>query len=303
MTRKFFLLSLAFLTLLVSAATLRADTILLKSGKTIEGEIVEKTEQLVAIELDSGATGFFSMDDIKSINEVRQDVARGRIVEVEGDVEVLARGETEWQPAEEGMSLDEGYSIRSGPDSTAVAIFAEKVIMAIEQDSEVGLEKLQKSRRKGMNIKIDLNAGQIWSDVGKLKSKRSKFYVETPQAVTGVRGTVFTVQVSPDDKTLVGVIKGNVDVRTRGMMVMPTAVGENSMTEVAASEAPTQPTALSEDYVAQWDKYKTRFQRIRLQMAAQGIGDLPTPVIIAIVAAIGIFIIFLMSRVLRRRKA
>jgi hypothetical protein len=184
-----------------------------------------------------------------------------------------------------------------------VAIFAEKVIMAIEQDSEVGLEKLQKSRRKGMNIKIDLNAGQIWSDVGKLKSKRSKFYVETPQAVTGVRGTVFTVQVSPDDKTLVGVIKGNVDVRTRGMMVMPTAVGENSMTEVAASEAPTQPTALSEDYVAQWDKYKTRFQRIRLQMAAQGIGDLPTPVIIAIVAAIGIFIIFLMSRVLRRRKA
>ncbi len=303
MSKKSLYVAIAALIIVICSATLWADVIVLKSGRVIEGEIVEKTEQLVAIELETGGTGFYSMEDIKSINEERQDIARGHFVEVTGDVEVLPRGETEWQPAEKGMSLNEGYSIRSGPDSKAVAVFADQVIMAVEQESEVDLEKLQKSRKTGMNIKVDLGQGQIWNDVGKLKSKRSKFYVETPQAVTGVRGTVFTVQVSPDEKTKVGVVKGNVDVRTRGMMITPTKVGENSMTEVVASEPPAQPTAISGDYLAQWDAYKTKFQRIRLEMAAGGLLDLPTPVLIGIAAAIAMIIIFLLSRVVRRRKA
>jgi hypothetical protein len=299
------ILHVLFAALIVGFAstTLSADTIVLKSGKTIEGAIVEETEELVAIELDSGGTGFFSREDIQSINEERQDVARGRIVEVIGDVEVLTRGETEWKLAEKGMSLDEGYSIRSGPDSTAVAVFAEKVIMAVEHDTEIDLVKLQKSRRQGINFKMDLNKGQLWSDVGKLKTKRSKFYVETPQAVTGVRGTVFTVEVSPDNTTKVGVIKGSVDVRTRGMARTPTAVGENAMTEIAEGVAPTQPTEISGEYIAQWDEYKTRFQRIRLEMAAGGLGELPRPVLLALAAVAIIIVIFILSRVFRRRGA
>lgn len=303
MSKRILVVMFAALILGVVSTTPSADTIVLKSGKIIEGEIVEETEELVAIELDTGVTGFYSREDIKSINAERQDVARGRIVEVTGDVEVLARGETEWKPAEKGMSLDEGYSIRSGPDSKAVAVFAEKIIMAIEAESEVDLEKLQKSRRHGINFKMDLNKGQIWNDVGKLKTKRSKFYVETPQAVTGVRGTVFTVEISPDNTTKVGVIKGSVAVRTRGMARTPTNIGENTMTEVAEGVAPAQPTEISSEYVAQWDVYKSKFQRIRLEMAAGGLGELPMPVLLALAAVAAIIVIFILSRVFRRRGA
>ncbi len=303
MNKKILYVMFAALIVGIASATLSADTIVLKSGKTIEGQIVEETEELVAIELDSGGTGFFSREDIKSINEERQDVARGRFIEVIGDVEVLARGETEWKPAEKGMGLDEGYSIRSGPDSKAIAVFAEKVIMAVEQNSDIGLEKLQKSRRHGINFKMGLNKGQMWTDVGRLKTKRSKFYVETPQAVTGVRGTVFTVEVLPDNTTKVGVIKGSVDVRTRGMARTPTNIGENTMTEIAEGVAPAQPAEISSEYVAQWGEYKSRFQRIRLKMAAGGLGELPMPVLLALAAVAIIIVIFVLSRVFRRRGA
>ncbi len=303
MTRRiYFILFVALICVVFSAAS-AADVIELKSGRVIEGEIVEETEALVAIELDTGGTGFFSKDDIRSINKTRLDVARGRIVETTGTVEVLARGETEWKPAEKGMALDEGYSIRSAPDSKAVAVFADKVIMAVEQDSKVDLEKLQKSRRVGISIKVNLSEGQIWNDVGKLTSKRSKFYVETPQAVTGVRGTVFTVQVAPDATTKVAVVKGNVDVRTRGMMMTPTKIGENNMTEVAADRSPSEPTAISEEYLSQWNEYKVKFQRIRLEMAARGLGDLPTSTLLIGAAVMVIILVFILSRLLRRRSA
>jgi hypothetical protein len=84
---------------------------------------------------------------------------------------------------------------------------------------------------------------------------------------------------------------------------MPTVVGENTMTEVAANVAPEAPSAISEEYLTQWDVYKSKFQRIRIEMAARGLGDLPMPVMIGLAVVAGIIVIFLLSRLLRRRKA
>ena len=196
MARKLHPLLLAAFILFLFSAALVADTIELKSGRIIEGEIIEETEELVALDMESG-TGFFSKEDIKSINKTRLDIARGSIVEMSGTVEVLRKGEMKWEPAEKGTKLDEGDKLRSGPDSKAVATFSNQLIMAVEPESEVDLEKLQQSPKKGVNIKVNLDKGQIWNDVGRLKTKWAKFHVQTPQAVTGVRGTAFSVQTKP----------------------------------------------------------------------------------------------------------
>jgi hypothetical protein len=302
MTRKIHAALLTALILIFFSGATAADTILLKSGRVIEGEIVEETDELVAVEMDAG-TGFFSKEDIKSINKVRLDVARGRIVEMTGTVEVLPKGETEWKPAEEGMTLDEGDSVRSGPDSKAVATFANQLIMAVEQQSEVSLEKMQQSRKTGMNIKVNLDNGQLWNDVGKLRHKRSKFYVETPQAVTGVRGTVFTIQVASDAVTRVAVVKGSVDVRTRGMLITPTKVSENSMTDVAENTPPATPTAISEDFLAQWNQYEGRFRTLRIGMIGGRLGLSPTQTILAGVAVVVLIIVVVAVVLIRRRTA
>ena len=302
MIKRTHLVLFAALIIALMSATLAADVIVLKSGSVIEGEIVEETEELVAIELDTGGTGFFSKEDIKSINKTRLDIAQGRIVEMTGVVEVFPKDGTEWEAAEEGMSLGEGDTIRSGPDSKAVAVFAGKLIMAVEQETEVDLEKLQQSPKKGTNIRLKLNNGQIWNDIGRLRSKRSKFYVETPQAVTGVRGTVFTVQVAPDNTTKVAVVKGSVDVRTRGMMVTPVRLRENDMTEVAENQPPAEPTAISEEYLEQWNQYKSKFQRLRISMTAAGLKDYPTSTKFIVLAVAVIVIILVLNRFVFRRR-
>ncbi|MBI4832470.1 MAG: FecR domain-containing protein [Candidatus Lindowbacteria bacterium] len=293
---------LAALVLVFVSGRLQADTIELKSGKIIEGEIVEETDLLVAIEMESG-TGFFSKEDIKSINKERLDIAKGKIVEATGTIEVLPKGETEWKPAQKGTPVDEGDSIRSGPNSKAVAVFANQVIMAVEQQSTVNMEKLQQSPKKGINIKANLGEGQIWNDVGRLKTKQSKFFVETSQAVTGVRGTVFTVQVAPDATTKVAVVDGTVDVRTRGIMMSPLKVKENTMTEVAANVAPTTPTSISQDFVAQWNQYKMKFRVMRLGMIGGRLGLSPTQTLYTGVAAVVLVVVIVVLMRMRRRKA
>jgi ferric-dicitrate binding protein FerR (iron transport regulator) len=150
---------------------------------------------------------------------------------------------------------------------------------------------------------MDLNSGQVWNDVGRLKTKRANFHVETPQAVTGVRGTVFTVVVAPDAKTQVAVVKGIVDVRTRGMMITPLKVNEKKMTEVAENAPPAAPSAISEDFLSQWDQYETKFRLLRLRMIGGFLRDYPTRTILVGAAIVVIVVVFILNRLLRRRRA
>jgi len=303
MMRKIYpVLLLVLISILFCSSAAVADTIVLKSGKTIEGEIIEETDQLVAIVIDN-KTAFYSKGEIQSINKARLDVANGRIIQASGTVEVLPKGETEWKPAAKGTSLNEGDSIRSGPDSKAVATFANQLIMAVEPQSEVGLEKLQQSRKKGMDVKMNLNSGQIWNDVGKLKSKQSKFYIETPQAVTGVRGTVFTVQITPEAKTNVAVVRGTVDVRTLGMMMSPILLKERTMTGVELNKAPSAPATISSDFLSQWKRYERKFQFLRFGMIGGNIGLSPMQTLAAAVAALIVLMILVRLLFLRRRRS
>lgn len=295
-------LLLVLISILFCTSAAVADTIVLKSGKTIEGEIIEETDQLVAIVIDN-KTAFYSKEEIQSINKVRLDVAKGRIIQATGTVEVLPKGETEWKPAPKGTSLNEGDSIRSGPDSKAVATFANQLLMAVEPQSEVALEKLQQSRKKGMDVKMNLNSGQLWNDVGKLKSKQAKFYIETPQAITGVRGTVFTVQVTPEAKTNVAVVRGTVDVRTRGMMMSPLLLRERTMTGVELNKAPSAPAAISSDFLAQWKTYERKFRLLRLGMLGANIGLSPMQTLAAAVAALIVLMVLVRLLFLRRRRS
>jgi hypothetical protein len=302
MARRLHSLLLAGFILFLFSATLVADTIELKSGRIIEGEIIEETEELVAIEMETG-TGFFSKEDIKSINKTRLDIAKGRIVEMSGTVDVLRKGKVEWEPAEEGTTLGEGDKLRSGPDSKAIATFANQLIMAVEQKSEVDLEKLQQSPKRGVNIKVNLDNGQIWNDVGRLKTKWARFHIETPQAVTGVRGTAFTVQTEPEAGTRVAVVSGTVDVRTRGLIMTPIKVAQNNMTQVTEDKPPTAPAPISEEFLAQWDQYRNKFRMLRVGMLGAALGLSPMQTLVLGVAVVVLVIVIAVVMLVRRRTA
>lgn len=270
MKRKAVLLLFVSIILFFFSATLPADVVELKTGEIVEGEITEETEQFIAIERDS-KTVFLKMEEVKSVTKSPLEAAAGKVVEATGTVEVLPKGQKQWAPAQEGTVLSEGDSVRTGPDSKAVAVLADQVIVGIEPKSSLGLEKLQQSPKKVTSTKVNLDGGQLWIDAGKLKTRNSRFHVATPAAVTGVRGTAFTVQAASDAKTTVAVVDGGVDVRTREMMEPPVHVKKNYMTEVSPNERPTKPVAISAAFLAQWAVWAAKFGLLKGGMGASAI--------------------------------
>jgi hypothetical protein len=62
------------------------------------------------------------------------------------------------------------------------------------------------------NVKVDLSVGKLWAKVKKLSTSNSSVEVRTSNAVAGVRGTVYRVNVDNDKSALVKVYDGSVYV-------------------------------------------------------------------------------------------
>ncbi len=300
MARRLFLFSVAAFILFSFSTGLTADIFVMETGGIIEGEIIDENDDTYVLDTERGRMNL-SKDKVKSRSPSSLDPAHGRLVEVTGTVEVLRKGKTEWTAAEKDMPLNEGDMVRSGSDSKAVVLLANTNIVAVEQNTELDLKTLQKSRKAGTLIRASMSKGQLWSNVGGLKKRPSRFYVQTPTAVTGVRGTVFTVEILPEDSTTkVAVVEGSVQVQARGMIEPPTRVRANKMTSVGKDVAPTKPEAISEDYVAQWNQYKGKFRMMRIGMIGGRFGLTQQQTILA--GAGMVFLVVVIIVVLIRRR-
>ena len=103
----------------------------------------------------------------------------------QGKVQYMIDG-AEWKDASNGMTLKQGYSIKTLADSRAKLIFSYSV-MRLDSNSEVSLDELAKE-----SISITQSMGSTWSRLLKISGIKS-YEVSTPEAIASVRGTGFAV--------------------------------------------------------------------------------------------------------------
>lgn len=93
------------------------------------------------------------------------------------------------------LTLPDGSAVRFDEDT-------EFVVSALEYDS-------QKMKR---NVAVRLILGKTWASVRRFFTQMGGFEVEMPQAVAGVRGTIFRANVYHDSSSLVRCYTGSVKV-------------------------------------------------------------------------------------------
>lgn len=130
-----------------------------------------------------------------------------RITEMEGDVEVLLSGSTNWIPVTEETPLEEGDAIKTGKDSRAEVGTPEGTVLSLEEKSSLTLADL-----KPQNTRLKFSLGSLLIKIMKKLSARERFSVETPAAVLSVRGTEFGVSVDEKGEMEAGVQEGEVEL-------------------------------------------------------------------------------------------
>lgn len=149
-----------------------------------------------------------------------------------------------------------GDFLKTGEESEAIISFGKKAVITVAENSMLRITTTIFEKGNIGKIKIQMPKGKIWSAVEKLSTPESKFEIETPNALAGVRGTVFMVGVKPEeDSTRISVVEGEVSVsstRTEGYVLLK----ENMSTTVVANKPPVSPYALEEKEKQEWEEWK-----------------------------------------------
>jgi len=170
-----------------------------------------------------------------------QDI--GKVAIIEGTVEI-GRAST-WTAASIGTTIAVGDQIRTDARGRARIVFQDGSVLNVGTNTQVGIEQQSSDADKGSwSSRIQLLKGRIRPLVGDYYQRPGSVYeIESPTAVTGVRGTEFIMTYDPvgDVSQVVGVT-GTVAVHSvRDRVRRGVVITAEELTVVARGKFPTPP--------------------------------------------------------------
>jgi hypothetical protein len=164
----------------------------------------------------------FQATAAKKIMELKIGRGDAKVNILEGSVQILQAGKKTWRSLNLGDKLRGGDEVNTGPKARLELILPDYSAVRFAGNShfkvlqvEAGGDTIPRSMRFHMAI------GRTWANVSKAVGKRSQFELRSENAVAGVRGTIYRMNVEKDKSALVRVYDGTVHVSGDGPAMEP----------------------------------------------------------------------------------
>jgi hypothetical protein len=162
--------------------------------------------------------------------------AGANLLNIEGEVLVKKAGTSDWVTAKVDMELKAGDAIKAGNAANAVVTFFDGSTIELKSDTQVEIRELVQG--KTTSIRLQQVIGESISRVKKLIDPASRYEIETPAAIIGVRGTIMSVTVAKNGTTIVGNEEGLISVTSQGKEVL---IPEGKHSTINPGETPSEP--------------------------------------------------------------
>lgn len=135
------------------------------------------------------------------------------VTSVDGDARVFTQHKRSGRILKKGDKLGKKHEVRVGEKSRIEIRFPDGTLMRLSEKSRLAMSEVQYDKKtESKNLKVNLGFGKLWANVKKLVTPDSSVEVKTGNAVAGVRGTVYRVNVEEDKSAMIRVYDGSVYV-------------------------------------------------------------------------------------------
>lgn len=143
---------------------------------------------------------------------LRVQPAKATVMAVNGNAQAHLPDQATAVPVEPGMKLGYGARIDTAAHASLTLEFADGSRLLMQDDSELTLDRMSAYGSTGMaDTRLRLQHGRIANAVTPMPGNTAHFTVQTPGAISSVRGTHFRV-AADDGHSQTEVLKGRVDV-------------------------------------------------------------------------------------------
>ncbi|MFH1993898.1 MAG: FecR domain-containing protein [Pseudomonadota bacterium] len=134
---------------------------------------------------------------------------------LEGSVHRTKKGMAAAEPLSEGDVLSEGDRVQTGKKSKVEIKMPDGSYVRYDESTTFELVSAAVDvEKKERNISVSMIVGKTWAKVARFFGGGGRFTVTTRTAVAGVRGTVYRLNVNPDNSVMVKVYWGEVVVNS-----------------------------------------------------------------------------------------
>lgn len=192
-----------------------------------------------------------------------QPAFRAKVGDAFGQAQKRVAGASGWQDISVGDLLAPQTSVKTGDDSAVLLQLPDRHVLRIGANSLVELRELGANKSYSFRVL----SGKIWSLV-ESATRPTKYEVETPSAVAGVEGTLFSVFHEEDSgQTAVSTDEGQVRVRQGRQGIN---VGAGYSTRVRRNQrVPLQVAQQAPAMRQMWQMVRQRESWIRPQQGAK----------------------------------
>jgi hypothetical protein len=180
---------------------------------------------------------------------------------VVGKAHVLAKGERDGKLLKKKDLVRKGQEVRVDERSRLELKYPDGTIMRFAERSVVTMDELFYDRStEKKNLRVQVGFGKLWASVKRLVTPDSKVEVKTVNAVAGVRGTTYRVNVEADTSALIRVYDGFVDVS--GTRPAAPASPPQGMAPVPVAGPHEVPPPYHEVTMEEWHVIVKSFQQV-----------------------------------------
>ncbi|MCV6609476.1 MAG: FecR domain-containing protein [Amphritea sp.] len=197
---------------------------------------------------------------------IRSNPVPARIHSFKGQVTLhKATGESE-QIHDQSPLIQLGDTLQTGPDSNAAIRFADDTIITLYANSLIRFDHLSAHGSTGMvDSRLKLLKGRMDTRVTPAEGPGSRFEIETPSAISAVRGTEYRASVAQDEASSnIEVLHGKVAVNGAGQQRL---IKAGFGTQVDSGTAPRKPVRLLPAPV--WEAFRQPIRKTNLMLSWQ----------------------------------
>lgn len=145
---------------------------------------------------------------------IRSNSVPAEIISIQGSAVLYQADGTVQQELHPGTLIHLGDRLKSGANSSAAVKFADNSILTLHSDSIIQFDHLSAHGTTGMvNSRLHLLEGRMDTRVQPAQGPGSRFEIQTPSAISAVRGTEYRASVVLESQSSnIEVLEGNVAV-------------------------------------------------------------------------------------------
>lgn len=155
----------------------------------------------------------FTSAQAKSPLTVKMTKGEAQVTLLKGTAQAVCPGQKDTRSLKANDVIQAGCVVTTGADSRLELVLPEKSIVRFAEKTTFKLVSADATEDGKRSVNMSVGVGKVWMNVRKsLSGGDGKFEVSCQNAVAGVRGTVYRMDVENNQSALVKVYEGEVNV-------------------------------------------------------------------------------------------